>query len=539
MVIDDIDEKSKRVIDDGRNRFIQSFSTDEEKSIATLQMYPEIFITDIMGVNEGNGLSLTSQQKELLTAIGRLSFCKRARFDAERAGTLNYLPRPIRNYADHQGIVLQSARGCGKTAVMTLITFWFQSMFENAKIPILAPTERVGKGVFFAELNNWFRRRNEDGSYAMNNIFRDKVSLQATRMVFDNNPNQFAELRVSSKSTSEAEKKGILSGYHSDNMLIQVDESASIDSIVFEPLATTMTGKNNFIILAGNPISLSGYYYDCLTSPKVMPYYIKFKWSAEDCEIISKEYIKMMEKRYGRDSNEFQISILGNFPATEDASLINYLWVQNAMNRRPDPNNKMPICFGIDIGRTHDATVICIRKGYDVLDFKTIRQSDSVECVKEIIRCANQWKPEHIAIDSTGIGAGYYSMLQKVFPFTIGVNFGAGCSNKKFRYKRDQLWWNMREFFQKHPITLPEFPDLESLRLQLSTTRYKDDGDKIKIEPKDKIRQRLSNNSPDHADALAISLEANDFRKQFIDERDLIDPYDIEKELTGKTWMSL
>jgi hypothetical protein len=214
----------------------------------------------------------------------------------------------------------------------------------------------------------------------------------------------------------------------------------------------------------------------------------------------------------------------------------------DALNRRPNPKNDYPAVFGVDFARTGgDATCVCIRKGYDVMDFKYLHGLDVFDVAKEIFDLAQIWKPESIVCDSTGLGSGYYDALRKLFPNQVmGVGFGDGAKNSvKFRYMRDEMWYSLRTIFMNEQITIPEN---ENLRLALSTTQFKEMGTKIKIEPKDVIRKRLGK-SPDEGDALALSFCANDIRKHnSYTEDSFKDPYDLLFEKAQEklnSWMSV
>lgn len=546
MVINDISGNDKRVIDDGRRKFIQQFETEEERTMATFQMFPEIFIQDILGINDENGFKLTSQQKELLDCVGRLSFCKRICKDAETQGNLNYVPRPIRRYANKMAISVRAGRGVGKSTVSTFLIFWLILCFENAKIPLIAPSERTLKTVLMAEIVTWYNRKNVEGEYIIKEPFRSKLNVQATSVKYEDYANWSCFLKVAPNVSDEATLRACIGGLHADTFVPIVDEANGVKDAVFYPISDSMTGPNNFAILMWNATKVSGFTYDTHFHPTTSEYYINIHWSAEDCEIISKEYLKNLARRYGgRDNNEYKVSVLGIPPDSEDSSLIPYKYVNESLYRKPNPNNEYDVTFGIDVARSGgDKTCVCIRQGYDVIAFEYLNGLDVFEIAKQVFGLTQQYKPTHIIVDQTGLGVGYADALKKLFKDSIkvvGIGFGEGARNtQKFRYLRDEIWYKLRGLFMKDPMTLPEN---ENLRVSLSTARFKEENGKIKLEPKAIMRKRLGK-SPDEADALAISFWHDDIRLKYqYTEESFEDPYDrLFREMRDKksnSWMSI
>lgn len=541
MILEDISQKDKQVIDEGRRKFIALFTNEEEKTMAIFQMYPEVFIEKVLGVNGENGYKLTKQQKEILEVIGRLSFCKRARYDAERSGNINLLPRPIRKYADKIAISVRAGRGVGKSAVLSLLIFWLLCCFENAKLPLIAPSERTLKTVLMSELNTWYNRKNQQGEYLFKEPFRSKINIQASMINYEGKANWNAFTKVAPNVADEATLRACIGGLHANTFVPIIDEANGCRDAVFFPISDSMTGPNNFAILMWNATKTSGYTYDTHFNPTVSPYYVNLHWSAEDCEIITKDYLDNLARRYGgRQNNEYKVSVLGEPPDSEDSSLIPYKNVNEAIYRLPNPVNKDNITFGLDPARSGgDKSCLCIRKGLDVISFEYINGLDIFEVAKEVYLYAEKWKPTTIVVDKTGLGCGYHDALRQQFEGSnikiYGIGFSESASNtKKYKIIRDEIWHKLRGIFMKESITIPQN---ENLRIALSTAKFKEEGGKIKVEPKLVMRKRLSR-SPDEADALAISFWHDDQYERY-NGKPRIKDYMDEEPFTPKHWMAI
>ena len=157
-----------------------------------------------------------------------------------------------------------------------------------------------------------------------------------------------------------------------------------------------------------------------------------------------------------------------------------------------------------------------------------------MELVGWVIQEASQNEDSIIFIDSIGIGKGVYDRLREVGQkaYSIDVRRNAR-SPERFLRLRDELWWNLREQFEKGIISIPNNKDLLD---QLAAIKYKPQSDgKIKVESKDELRRR-GFGSPDEADALCLSFAMPDniFRKQNEEK----ERYKEKKIEFSESWMT-
>jgi hypothetical protein len=108
-------------------------------------------------------------------------------------------------------------------------------------------------------------------------------------------------------------------------------------------------------------------------------------------------------------------------------------------------------------------------------------------------------------IDATGMGIAVYDRL-KEDGFDVIKVIASERANEpdKFRNKRAESWFHMREWFEDHPCKIP---DDKLLVADLLCVRQNppDASGKITIELKESIIKRLKR-SPDSADALALTF---------------------------------
>ena len=150
-----------------------------------------------------------------------------------------------------------------------------------------------------------------------------------------------------------------------------------------------------------------------------------------------------------------------------------------------------------------DATVIGVRVGATLTYLKAIRGADLMEVTGAIARIAFDCKPESIAVDSIGLGAGVVDRLvetniQGVEPVNAAL---PARDSERFANRRAEMYWALRERFRSGEIALP--PE-EEMKEQLASLRYRHTSrGQIQMESKEEMKRR-GLHSPDHADMLAM-----------------------------------
>ena len=76
-----------------------------------------------------------------------------------------------------------------------------------------------------------------------------------------------------------------------------------------EAILGTLSGKNNKLLMCGNPTRISGTFYDAFHSCGWM--YQQHTVSSEDSKRTNKENIKALIERFGYDSNVVRVRVRG------------------------------------------------------------------------------------------------------------------------------------------------------------------------------------------------------------------------------------
>ena len=253
----------------------------------------------------------------------------------------------------HRLCAVKSGHGVGKSTTASWISLHNIICQYPQKTVLSSPTSSQLFDALFAELKSQLNRLPP----ALKNLFE----VSSDRIVLKADPSgSFISCRTSRKEQPEA-----LQGIHSDRVLLIVDEASSVDNAVFESAGGSLSG-NATLILLGNPTRPEGYFYDAFTR-------LSDKWwtktvSSEESVRVSKEYVKELEDRYGRDSQTFRIRCLGEFPETSEDTLISNEIVESAVTRDVEPTGGR-IIWGLDIARFGtDKSALCKRQGNTVLE---------------------------------------------------------------------------------------------------------------------------------------------------------------------------
>ena len=181
--------------------------------------------------------------------------------------------------------------------------------------------------------------------------------------------------------------------------------------------------------------------------------------------------------------------------------------VMTARNAEAEPVGAK--LFGVDPARFgDDRTSICFRQGRKVHWIKSYSKKSTMEVVGLVLQLAKEHKPDQIAVDVGGLGAGVYDRLSELIDKTSLVQVNSSNSplnEKKYTNKRAEMWGELREWLEAQPA---QIPDSDELQADLTQIRYSyDSNNALKMERKEDMKKR-GFRSPDTADALGLTFAA-------------------------------
>lgn len=423
----------------------------------------------------------------------------------------------LENVASGLWPVVPAGRGVGKTTVQAWIILWWIYVHPTAKVVVNSVKKEQLADNLWPEIRRWIYGAPLERDYQWE---KTKVALKGRE-----------ELNFAVARTGAAEEA--LQGYHDDYLLIVIEEASAIEDDTFDTLMGSLTGTlgHNTIAMFGNPRRRTGPFAKNIEKPTG-----RFRVTHISCVDLNgnvhprvpKEFVERMASRYGEDSNQYRVHVLGLLPEADDNAIIPWEWVQESVmkdkNNAPKPDATYRIVWGLDVATFgHDSSVLIKRQGNVVLEppirrkqLNTMQNADWIQ--DEYTKTPKHQRPHRIYVDSIGVGAGVADRLSDLGLPVEGIAVSRVPGNRaRFRRLRDELWWRLRLWFEKRNVYIPEDRFLID---ELTAPHYATENGKIEVESKDKMRERVPRiGSPDSADALMLT---------FTDQDDL-SPWDAEE----------
>jgi len=395
-------------------------------------------------------------------------------------------------------ISVRSGHGVGKSTGVALAAVWHVLMRVPSKTVVTAPTSSQLFDACFAEMKNVAKR--------LKPPFDNLLELKSDRIELKSHP----ESTFISCRTSRAEQPEALAGVHSPSVLLIADEASGIPSSVFEAASGSMSGHSATTILTGNPTRNTGFFYD--THNRLREDWYTMHVSCVDSPRVSEDFVEDMKRRYGEDSPAYHVRVLGNFPPSEEDTVIPVSLIEHAMANDIKVHEDTIAIWGLDVARQGgDASVLAKRQGPVIHPLTVWRNLDLMQltgAVKaEYDAMPPSKRPAEIIVDSNGFGAGVLDRLRELGLPARGLNVSERAMAKDtYLNLRAEIWFKMKMYLEGMDVSLPRD---DALYAELAAPRYHfTSAGKLQVESKDSMKKR-GVASPDRADAVALSL-AND-----------------------------
>lgn len=404
--------------------------------------------------------------------------------------------------AGKRRISIKSGHGTGKSTELSwaawhrLCCYGGLDPATHPRVPITAPTGHQLKDILWAELAHWHAR--------MLPWMAAQYEVMADMVRHVRHPKTwYAVARTGRKENPDA-----LQGFHGQNLLFLADEASGIPPQLFEPVAGALTGLNNQIMMAGNPVWLLGYFYESFH--KNRDRWERFSFDSRQSSLVSREWVDDMAAEYGEDGDIFRIRVLGEFPRAAEMQLIPLDVVEAAMGREYPKHEfvDLPRILSVDVARGgNDASAIVRRQGmqaWGLERYKGKLAQNTMHLASRVAEINRAWHPHAIFVDVVGVGAGVVDrLLQLGFTNVIEVNGGLPDQDpRRFFNSRMGMWWRMLEWLKLGGA----IPQDQELRDDLIGPMYQHDAkERMQLERKKDMKKR-GLHSPDSGDALAMTF---------------------------------
>ncbi len=423
-------------------------------------------------------------QIEFLTELGR-QVCERA-FDGATA------VKPIR-------MGVSSGHGIGKSVMAAMLTLWIMSTRPNCRGTITANTFTQLETKTWATIQTWAKMC----------LTASWFVVGGTRMYHKD----FKESWFCSPQSCREENSEAFAGQHAaDSTSFYInDEDSAVPDKIHEVEEGGLTDGEPMQFLFGNPTRSQGRFHAACFGAFRNRYTVTVVDSRQ-CRFTNQEQIKEWQQDYGEDSDFFRVRVRGLPPNAAELQFIDLARVSAAQLRLVAELTDTPLVAGCDLAwGGSDDNVIRFRRGMDARSIAPIRikgeftRDPAVLTAKLATVLTTPYDGRLVSmlfLDSAGIAGPIAQRLRDMGHRNIQeVNFGADSPDEKFRYMRDFMWGQMKQWLLTGAID--KHQELET-DLTGPGTRP-NDRQKVWLESKQDMKKR-GVDSPDDADALALTF---------------------------------
>ncbi len=439
-------------------------------------------------------------------------------------------------------ISIVSGHGIGKSMVLSILILWFLFIHPYAQVACTSPGKEQMYDVLWKELKKWIDRMPAE----MAQMYQWESSHVRMREASET---WFARAKTASKENTEA-----LAGVHADWVFIAVDEASGVDEAIFETMEGSLTSGNILVFLISNGTRSDGYFYDTHPHGKNneekhdSERWQNYSFSSLDSPRVDQKYVDAIVAKYGADSEQYNIRVLGKFPKSgimDDAGYVPLLEEKNIYTQ-PDFHDAITFStlsiLGVDpAGEGDDKTSWVIRDNFKARKVHEEAKSTPQSIAERTLTLMNLYEIQshNVVVDSFGVGADvgkHIAIASRGRVNVTTVNVGETCERELdqelYINKRAEMYYKLKKWMQSGG----EIVENDNMKNELLTIRYKRAlNGKIQIMSKLDMRKKYGFKSPNDADAFALTFlrdipkvsEAERARAQEIADNQDFDPFAV------------
>ncbi len=401
----------------------------------------------------------------------------------------------LADVAHEPRVAVRSGHGVGKSAIDAWAALWWLMSRPLSRVVVLAPEySRQVRAILFSEMRKWARRA----------AVQLPVQVLASRALVEG----FGE-EWSATGMSTAGDPDRIEGFHAEGgVLVICDETKGIPQDAFDAAQGALSGLEDSRLLVTSVPGGAGagpFWNACVRDAAR---WVVHPIPSPDSSLVLPGWVADRAADWGVGSPLYQTRVLGEFAEVGEGVLFPLPLLEAAAERVPPADAEAPVGLGVDVARSVAGDLNCIalleRGRLRVL--RTWRSPDLMTTTAKVVQTLAETGSGQLAVDVGGPGGGVADRLQELGYQVQAVHFGGAAEEAtRFRNRRAELFWRLREALERGTVALPND---DAVRADLSAIRYMfTSAGQIQIESKDECRRRLGR-SPDRADALALALAA-------------------------------
>lgn len=448
------------------------------------------------------------------------------------AGLTDYQTEILTELPLRRRVAVRGPHGLGKSMTASLVVLWFATTRDAAgidwKVPTTASAWRHLSVFLWPEIHKWARRIRWD-KLGRRGPFNERRELFHLNL----------KLAYGAASAVASNDPAKIEGAHADSLLYLLDEAKTIPPATWDAIEGAFSAgrpdglPEAFALAVSTPGPPAGRFYEIHKRGRGLEdwwcRHVRLE-EAVKAGRISVDWAEQRARQWGADSAIYHNRVLGEFHASDEASVIPLAWIEAAVERwhvwndagRPPLDGRH--ILGVDVARGgSDSTVIAHRIGPCVVGLTPHHQEDTMRTTARV-QAALSGLPEGAlaVVDSIGVGGGVVDRLRElevqVLPYTGSARTNARTRDQEhgFSAVRSAAYWHLRELLDPtfgSDIMLPP-DDLLLADLNAPTwTEVTGIPPKIQVEKKEDLVARLGR-SPDAGDSVAMAFWADALRRE-------------------------
>ncbi len=217
--------------------------------------------------------------------------------------------------------VVGAGHGVSKTYGAARLVLWFLYCHCPSTVITTAPTHKQVEELLWREI----REAHATAKLPLGGKpTRTKLDLQ------DETDKRWYALGFSTKPETVTGEATAMQGYHNDSIMLLFDEAAGILPQIWKAGQHLLTSGFTRWLVIGNPVSPTGNFAECLTTDDTWhkinisvldtPNYKQGKDVIPGLSGVT--YVQDMARKYGKESNEYKIRVLGQLPDYGEGTIL-------------------------------------------------------------------------------------------------------------------------------------------------------------------------------------------------------------------------
>lgn len=409
-----------------------------------------------------------------------------------------------------------SGHGTGKSSLTAMLLLIYIMLYPDARVVIVAnKIGQVKTGVFKYVKQYWSNAIKRHGW--LQNYF-----VLSDTMFYERSRKGIWEVLCKGYRLGNEEA---LAGEHAAHLLLILDEASGISDKAIGVMTGALTELDNRMLMLSQPTRPSGYFYDSHHTLAKNPDNPNGIWTSiilnsEESPFVTPQFIKQKLMEYGgRDSLEYMVKVLGQFPREISGYLLGRDECDRAARRRVLLEKSWGWVATADVGNGRDKSVLNIQKvsGYRekrrVVNFKMLEMPGTVNPIDfaDFIynECTQDKYPNiTIAIDADGFGSDTCAQLIRRGANPVRIRWGKPMFAKtdKDRFVNQRAYAN-----------IAARDAVKSGRMRLDTSQktaeqaakipyLMNEEGRLVMMRKEHMRQKLNIKSPDRWDTYCFTM---------------------------------